>query len=99
MADIEVAAGIFAIEIGAVAGKTESGAEVPVGAYLVERMGPGVAGHHGQPMEVARGQGGLQRVVIGTVDVAHLENLGEIGELGVERPPRLFTVAAEGFSR
>src|SRR5215831_5220376 len=99
MADVEVAAGIFAIEIGAVAGKTESGAEVPVGAYLVERVGPGVAEHHREPMKITRRQRGLQRVVIGTVDIAHLEDLSEIGELGVERASRLLTVAAGDFSR
>src|SRR6516165_6427718 len=99
MADVEVAAGIFGVGIDAVAGKTESGAEVPVGAYLVERVGPGVAGYHRQPMKVARRQSGLQRVVIGTVDIAHLENLSEIGELGVERPPRLLTLAAGDFGR
>src|SRR5258707_15266009 len=41
-------------------------------------------------MEVPRSQSRLKAIVIRAVDVTHLKNLGEIGELRIERPRTLF---------
>src|ERR1039458_4071533 len=83
MAHVEVAAGIFPIGVRAVGRNAGARAEIPVRADLVECVRIGVAGDHAETVEVARRECGLQAVVVRTIDVAHLVNLGEEGELGV----------------
>src|ERR1039458_4379564 len=82
MADVEIAAGVFTFRVSAVAGKAESGSEVPVGANLIESMSPRVASDHGQPMIVSRSDGSSACVMVGAVDIPHLKNLSEVGEAG-----------------
>src|SRR5580704_1856874 len=91
MADIKIAAGILAIRLRAVCRQPGSSTEIPVRANLVQRVGVGVASYHGQAMEVSRRESGLQCVVVGAVNVAHLENLREKRKLAVEGTRVLFS--------
>ena len=59
-------------------------AEIPVRAHIIERMRISVARHHAQAVVVASVQRDLQSVVVRPVDVSHLKNIGQIGELRVE---------------
>jgi len=84
MADIEIAVGIFRAWVVGVLWQARSVSEIPVCAHVIERVRVGVTGHHAQAMIVSGVQGYLQTVVIGPIDVAHLENVAQIGELRVE---------------
>src|SRR5579864_5229155 len=62
-------------------------------------MGVGITGDEGEAVIVAGIQGGLQAVVVGFVDVRHLVNKGEVGELRVVGAARLLAVAAGNLGR
>ena len=71
-------------------------AEVPVRAHVIGRVSVGIAGHHAQAVIVARVQRDLQTVVVRAVDVSHLENVGQVGELGGEGSIRFFASVVIG---
>ena len=85
MPHIEVAAGILGGDVMSVLRQAGAITEVPVRAHIIKRVRVGVARYHAQAVIVARIQRDLQSVVVGPVDISHLEDVGQIGELRVER--------------
>src|SRR5258708_26262084 len=93
MAHVEIAAGILAVGVSAVGPPTPSRTTIPDRTYLLQCVGVSVASDHAEPMVVPRSQSGLQCVVVGAVDVAHLKDLGEIWERTVVGACRLFNTS------
>ena len=81
MPHIEVAAGVLGGYVMSVLRQAGAITEVPVRAHIIKRVRVGVARHHAQAVIVAGIQRDLQSVVIRPVDVSHLEDVGQIGEL------------------
>src|SRR5215472_2114044 len=90
VAHVEVAAGIFVLRSGAIHGQAGTGAEIPVGADIVESMGVGVAHEETEPVIVTTGQSDLKGVVVGAIDVADLIDLRQEREWRVEWARVLF---------
>src|SRR2546426_2684978 len=67
-----------------------AGAEIPIGANLVEGMGIGVTGNHAEPVVIPGGESSLQAVVVGAINVPHLKDVAQEGERRIERPAGLF---------
>src|SRR3989442_16002860 len=67
-----------------------AGAEIPIGANLVEGMGIGVTGNHAEPVVIPGGESSLQAVVVGALNVPHLKDVAQEGERRIERPAGLF---------
>src|SRR5580700_870011 len=93
MADIEIAAGVFALGMRAVGRQAESRAEVPIRADIIERMRVGVAGDESEMVIFASGESGLQSVVVRFVVVGHLIDVLQERECGVEWPRSLLGAA------
>ena len=95
MPDIKVAAGIFAFGMCAVAGQSQSSAEVPVSTNLIQRVRIRITGDHGQAVVVACCERHLQAVVVRTVNVRHLKNLAEVRELIEEGAAHLLAAVVQ----
>ena len=61
--------------------QSRSVAEIPVRAHVIESVRPGVTGNHAQAVEISGVQRHLQAVVIRPIDIPHLEDVAQIGEL------------------
>src|SRR5436305_342081 len=64
--------------------------EIPVGANHVQGMRVSVASDHTEAVKVARCERCLESVVVGSIDVLHLEDLRQVGELGIKGATQLF---------
>ncbi len=76
MAHVEVAVGVFRAGIVSVLRQSRSVPEIPIRAYVIERVRIGVTGHRAQAVIVARVQRGLQSVVVRAIDISHLKDVG-----------------------
>src|SRR5580704_5472557 len=85
MANIEVAVRVLATDMRGILRQAGAIAEIPVRAHIIRGVRIGVAHHHTQPVIVARIQSNLQAVVVRFVDIPHLEDVGQVGELFVQR--------------
>ena len=74
--NIKVAVRVFRANIIRILWQACAVAEIPVRAHVIGSMSVGVSRDHAQTMEIAGVQSGLQTVVVGAVDVPHLENIG-----------------------
>src|SRR6516164_7138904 len=90
VAHIEVAAGILTLRIHTVHGQAGAGAEIPVSADIVEAVGIGVAHQEAESVIIAARQSQLQAVVVRSIDVPDLIDLGEERELGIKGTGSLF---------
>ena len=101
MANVEVAVPVFPSHVVRVLRQAGAIAEIPIRANLIERVPIRISSDHAQAVIVARGHRDLQGVVVRSIDVPHLEDVAQVGELRREGPVRLFapgTVrSAEGW--
>src|SRR6266851_1105315 len=94
MTHVKVAAGIFPLVVCAVRGNSITRTEIPVRTHHVQGVRIGVTSNHTQAVEISRGQGRLQTIVVRAIDVPHLEDLGQVRKLTKEKTAILFTMAA-----
>src|SRR6202030_4627303 len=90
MPHIEIAVGIFGAGVVSVLRQSRSVTEIPVCSHVIESVRVGVSGYHAQAMEISGVQGHLQTVVIGPIDISHLEDVCKVWELSRERPVGFF---------
>src|SRR6266478_6632897 len=90
MPHVEVAVGVLRARVMSVLRQSRSITEIPVCSHVIESVRVGVSGYHAQAMEISGVQGHLQAVVIGPIDIPHLEDVCKVRELSRERSVGLF---------
>src|SRR5690348_17096293 len=99
MSHVEVAAGVLPLRLRSVGGQARSRSEVPIRANLMLAIRVGVTRNERKAMIIPCGQGRLQSVVVGPVNVRHLVDEAQERELGEKRTAILFAVVASDFRR